>query len=90
MKPVVLFGTGGPALLAYSPWAEGNPPPPGSTLQKITPLLLYGTQEPGMTDITSDESTQISGYLETDHWWDGAWLTSNGKSAVILVGIFAP
>ncbi|MCD4674036.1 MAG: hypothetical protein K8R77_15340, partial [Anaerolineaceae bacterium] len=72
-----VWGGLGPTLFAYNPWVEeGNPPAAGATLQTITPLLLFGTQEPGMTDITSDESTKMNGYLEPDHWWDGAWLTS--------------
>ena len=81
-----VWGGRGPTLFAYNPWEEGNPPAPGATLQAITPLLLYGTQEPGLTDIISDQSTQMNGYLEPDHWWDGAWLTSGSKSAVIFVG----
>jgi hypothetical protein len=81
-----VWGGRGPTLFAYNPWEEGDPPAPGATLQNITPLLLYGTQESGMTDIISDETTQMEGYLEPDHWWDGAWLTWGDKDAVIFVG----
>ena len=81
-----VWGGRGPALFAFSPWQEGNPPPSGATLNKITPLLLYGTQEPGQTDIISDETTQMIGYLEPDHWWDGAWLTAGDKATVIFAG----
>ena len=81
-----VWGGRGPALFAYGPWNEGNPPPPGATLSSVTPLLLYGHQEPGAVEIVSDESTQMNGYQEADHWWGGAWLTAGGRSAVIFVG----
>lgn len=81
-----VWGGLGPALFALSPWEEGNPPPPNTTLHSVTPLLLYGTQEPGLTDIVSDPSMKMAGYLEPDHWIDGAWLTAGEKSAVIFVG----
>ena len=76
----------GPALFAYSAWDEHSPLSPNSTLNTITPLLLYGIQNPGSTDILSDESMQMDGYQESDHWWGGAWLTAGDKSAVIFVG----
>jgi hypothetical protein len=75
-----VWGGFGPALFAYSP------PTAGTTITSVTPLLLYGVQEPGLTDITTDESMQMDGYQEADHWLGGAWLTSNDKSAVIFVG----
>ena len=81
-----VWGGLGPALFAFSPWEEGNPPASGATLHAVTPLLLYGTQEPGLTDIESNESTKMNGYLEPDHWIDGAWLTAGDKSAVVFVG----
>ncbi len=81
-----VWGGLGPALFAYSPWTEGDPPAPNATLHTVTPLLLYGTQEPGMTDIISNETTKMNGYLESDHWIDGAWLTADDRSAVVFVG----
>ena len=81
-----VWGGLGPALFAFSPWKEGNPPVSGATLHAVTPLLLYGEQEPGLTDVLSDESMKMNGYLEPDHWWDGAWLTAGDKSAVVFVG----
>ncbi|PKN91126.1 MAG: hypothetical protein CVU44_21145 [Chloroflexi bacterium HGW-Chloroflexi-6] len=75
-----VWGGRGPTLFAY------NPSPDGNGLQAITPLLLYGTQQPGLTDIVSDENTQMAGYLEDDSWWGGAWLTRGENSAVIFVG----
>jgi hypothetical protein len=81
-----VWAGGGPALFAIGPWAEGNPPPAGSILQNLTPLLLYGIQEPGIPDIVSDKSMHMSGYLEPDHWLDGAWLTAGNKSSVVFVG----
>ena len=81
-----VWGGRGPALFAFSPWNDGNPPSPNSTLSSITPLLLYGIQEPDNPDIISDISTQMNGYQEADHWSGGAWLTVGDKSAVIFAG----
>ncbi len=81
-----VWGGRGPTLFAYSPWQEGNLPPAGAKIQSIVPLLLYGIQQPGETDIVSDENMQMIGYLEPDHWWGGAWLTAGDRSAVIFVG----
>ncbi len=75
----------GPALYAYGPWNEGNPPASGTTLS-ATPLLLYGTQESENSYIDSDESTAMNDYKEPDHWSGGAWLTAGPNAAVIFVG----
>jgi hypothetical protein len=76
----------GPALFAFSPWIDGDPPAPNSTLTSITPLLLYGVQESGNPDIVTDPSMKMNGYQEADHWWGSAWLTAGDTSAVIFVG----
>jgi hypothetical protein len=81
-----LWSGRGPALFAYGPWTEGNPPAPGSTLVNVTPLLLYGVQEPGAIDIASNESMAMDGFSEADEWSGGEWLTSGNKSAVVFVG----
>jgi hypothetical protein len=81
-----LWSGRGPGLFAFAPWLEGNPPPPEATLTHLTPLLLYGVQEPGIPDIVSDESMAMNGYADADHWMGGAWLTMADKSAVIFVG----
>jgi hypothetical protein len=81
-----LWSGRGPGLFAFAPWLEGNPPTPDATLTQITPLLLYGVQEPGIPDIVSDESMAMNGYADADHWMGGAWLTVADKSAVIFVG----
>ncbi|MFH0884266.1 MAG: hypothetical protein V1861_00990 [Candidatus Micrarchaeota archaeon] len=81
-----LWSGRGPALYAYGPWTEGNPPAQGSTLQNVTPLLLYGVQEPGAIDIVSNESQAMDGFSEADEWSGGEWLTAGNKSAVIFVG----
>ena len=75
-----VWGGYGPTLFAYSP------PVDGATVTSITPLLLYGIQEPNLTDIVSDESMQMDGYQLADHWLGGAWLTGDDKSAVVFVG----
>lgn len=81
-----VWGGRGPALLAYQPPADGRLPAPGTALSNISVLLLYGVQDPGQTDIRSDESMQMNGYNADDSWWGGAWLTSGERSAVIFVG----
>jgi len=75
-----VWGGYGPTLFAYSPPAND------ATVTSITPLLLYGVQEAGLTDIITDESMQMNGYQLADHWLGGAWLTSSDKSAVVFVG----
>jgi len=76
----------GPALFAFTPLVEGQIPAANTTLTEITALLLYGVQEPGLTDISNDESRKMSIYNADDSWWDGAWLTSGGRSALIFAG----
>ncbi|MDB4349513.1 hypothetical protein OAA99_01005 [Omnitrophica bacterium] len=76
----------GPALFAYGPWKEGNPPAPKADLAVITPLLLYGIQEPGMIEITNSDSMKMDNFKEADEWSGGAWLTAGKKTAVIFVG----
>ena len=75
-----VWGGYGPTLFAYSPPTEGD------TVMAITPLLLYGIQEPGLTDIVTNESMRMNGYQLADHWLGGAWLSAAGKSAVVFVG----
>ncbi len=76
----------GPALFSYAPWQDGTPPPPNSTLTHITPLLLYGEQQPGTPEILTNPTRQVAQYNDADHWWSGAWLTADDKSAVIFIG----
>ncbi|MEA3349002.1 MAG: hypothetical protein U9Q82_00100 [Chloroflexota bacterium] len=81
-----LWSGRGPALFAYAPWQDGNPPSDGETLTSLTPLLLYGVQEPTIPDLVSDESMAMNGYADADHWLGGAWLGAGDKSALIFVG----
>lgn len=86
--PGMLLGTGrfrdggqgarGPSLIAYGPWNEGDPPPPGATLPAV-PLLLY-------TPYDAEDAFTLDGYHEADEWAGGAWLTAGEKSAVVFVG----
>jgi len=80
------WGGLGPAILAIGPYNEGNPPPPESTLQQVTPLLLYGEPVNGNPEIDISAGHQMDTYSEPDEWSGGAWLTAGDKSAVILVG----
>jgi hypothetical protein len=81
-----LWSGRGPALLACGPWNEGDPPAPGSTLEDVTLLLLYGRQEPGALEIVSDESMAMDGFSEADEWSGAEWLTADGASAVVFMG----
>jgi len=76
----------GPALFAYAPWNDGNPPETKARLNSITPLLLYGIQEEGGIEISNAQSMKMNNFKEPDEWSGGAWLTAGGKSAVIFVG----
>ena len=80
-----LWSGRGPALFAYGPWNEGNPPADGTTLD-ATPLLLYGVQEEGAVEIRSTEEMQMNNFKEPDEWSGGAWLTAGDKSAIIFIG----
>ncbi|MCU0611640.1 MAG: hypothetical protein MUE60_07625 [Candidatus Eisenbacteria bacterium] len=76
----------GPALFAYGPWNEGNPPLPGATLTQVTPLLLYGIQQPGIPEILTADSMAMRTFNPDDDWSGGAWLTAGDKAAVAFVG----
>ncbi len=78
-----LWSGRGPALFAYGPWNDDQAA--NSTLN-VTPLLLYGTQNPGAVEIVSDQSVAMTNFSESDEWSGGAWLASDNKSAVIFVG----
>jgi hypothetical protein len=81
-----LWSGRGPALMAYGPWNDGDPPAPGSTLDEVKLLLLYGRQEPGSLEIVSDETMAMQGFSEADEWAGAEWLTAGGKSALVFAG----
>ncbi|MCP4110235.1 MAG: hypothetical protein GY749_32725 [Desulfobacteraceae bacterium] len=76
----------GPALFAYSPWNDGNPPGQNAVLSSVTPLLLYGIQEPDTPEISTGDSMEMNDYQDSDHWYGGAWLTAGSNAAVIFAG----
>ncbi len=76
----------GPALFAFAPWNVDNPPAGGARIETITPLLLYGIQEPGIPEIVTDDSMEMENYEEADSWSGGAWLSVGGNSSVVFVG----
>ena len=71
-------GAQGPALIAYGPWLDGNPPARGSKLSEV-PLLLY-------SPVYTGEGYTLDGYRHSDEWTGGSWLTAGDKAAVVLVG----
>lgn len=70
---VVNGGSWGPALYTFGPWNDGNPPEDGRALA-ATELLKYKS------------SRNVSHFSFGDDWVDGAWLTLDGKSAVMIAG----
>ncbi len=76
----------GPALFAYAPWKDGNPPATSSTLTRIVPLLLYGTQQAGTPEIVTDPDRKVKKYSDADHWLAGAWLSAGENNAVVFIG----
>lgn len=82
-----VWGGLGPALFAYTPYDEtGSLPTASTALSRVVPLLLYGTQLPGASDIVSDPSQKMVHYQESDHWTGAAWLTAGTRSALIFSG----
>jgi len=81
-----LWSGRGPALYAYGPYNEGNPPASGSRLEMVTPLLLYGEHAGDDMHVQSDQSMAMDYFAESDEWSGGSWLTTEEKSAVIIVG----
>ena len=77
---------GGPALFACSPWNDGTPLRKGATLESITPLLLYGKQEPGLPEIISNEDREMPDDSDSDRYRGCAWLTAANRAAVVFVG----
>lgn len=80
-----LWSGHGPALYAFQPWQEDHHAR-GDTIEQITPLLLYGIQEPGNQHIQSDTSMQMNNFKEADDWIGGAWLSDGHNQAVVLAG----
>jgi hypothetical protein len=76
-------GSLGPALHAFGPWNDGNPPADGSSVDAAQ-LLYY----PFDYDYYFADH-MLRDYSHADEWHDGAWLTSGNRSAVILSGVKA-
>jgi hypothetical protein len=71
-------GSLGPALFAFGPWVDGNPPARGARLRAVT-LLRYSA-------VTDDQQRRLRDYHHSDQWTGGAWLTAGERSAVVFVG----
>ena len=70
----------GPALYAYGPWLDGNPPAQNSMLQNISTLLLYDNY-----DVWENPDT-LNNYNPADEWIGGAWLEAGSAAAIIFAG----
>ncbi|MEQ8785051.1 MAG: hypothetical protein RIC55_02075 [Pirellulaceae bacterium] len=80
------WGGLGPALLAYAPPDESNPPTAGATIEKVKTLLMYGAPQAGVAELEVNDARRMKGFSESDEWSGGAWLTAGEAAAVILVG----
>jgi hypothetical protein len=69
---------GGPTMYAFGPWNSGNPPPVNEEL-KYQVLLQYDACD-------GDFRKHYPNYLLADSWVDGAWISADGKSAVLICG----
>ncbi len=76
----------GPAILAYAPADESDPPRSRATIRRVKPLLLYGTPRKGDPEIRATADQKMVTFNEPDEWSGAAWLTSGNRAAVILVG----
>ncbi len=74
----VRFG-GGPAMYAFGPWGQGNPPSDGTALEKIT-LLSYVGGHVWSCPASGDVCKVM------DRWEGGAWVVAGTRNAVILTG----
>ena len=76
----------GPALYAFSPFDADDHPAAGDTITAITPLLLYGEDDPALPEIIVDDSKKMNGYSPSDQWSGAAWISAGEHAAVIFVG----
>jgi len=67
----------GPAMHAIAPWLDQTPLPDNNTELSYITLLQYDRDS---------GSNHFNGFVETDYWAKGAWLTSGKKSAVMFSG----
>ncbi len=72
----------GPALFAYNP-SSGRE---SGVVDSVVPLLLYGVQQPGVPEIASDATMEMTDYNPADDWSGGEWLTAGDGGAVIFLG----
>jgi hypothetical protein len=75
---------GGPALFAYAPPKGEKPPKRGEKLNALTPLLLYGEQQPGIPEIAAGKDQRMPEYSESDRFRGCAWLSAGERGAVIF------
>jgi len=76
----------GPALYAFSPFPNGAEPAANDTITQITPLLLYGLDDPTIPEIVVDDSMKMNMYNPADQWSGAAWISAGDKEAVIFAG----
>ncbi len=76
----------GPALYAFAPFPAGSHPAPRDTITDITPLLLYGQDDPTLPELIVQDSIKMKSYQPADQWSGAAWISAGTESAVIFVG----
>lgn len=75
----------GPALYAFSLFPADHPAA-GDTIKTITPLLLYGRDDPTLPEVLVDDSIKMDTYRPADQWSGAAWLSAGTKNAVVFSG----
>ncbi|MCP4538236.1 MAG: DNRLRE domain-containing protein [Chloroflexi bacterium] len=78
-----LGGSQGPTLYALAPWEDGNPPTSGQNLDALA-LLYYPEIYPGCYD--NPDECHFPNYRATDYWGGGAWVQTESKSGILIVG----
>ena len=76
----------GPALYAFSPFLQGDIPAAGDTIKALTPLLLYGQDDPTLPEVIVDESIKMDAYSPADQWSGATWISAGDNAAVIFSG----
>ncbi len=74
-------GSWGPALYAFGPWNDGNPPTNGSSVA-ATQMLYYPFD---YDNYTVDHI--VRDFSHADEWQDGAWLTVGERNGVVFAGM---
>ncbi len=76
-------GAQGPSMYASAPWADGDPPVDGQSLDALA-LVYY----PWRLACTENDfaACLYPGYRVDDTWGGGAWIEAGGKTGILVAG----